>query len=550
MSVGPADIIYRHPRIKPMAYARVSVQAVAVRKGRVIRMGRFGEMRELLSPATRVIDLDGEFVLPAFHDAHIHLLHLHHCDGQLELGHVEDMEGLKSSLASSQGNAHNDSPWVIGWGLKADLAHRMMTANPRFLDEVMGDTPCMLRTKDAHGAWLSRAGVNALDGAILKMLEGYSSYLEEPGGSEGCLHVTERAFGMVLSAVPGADDKTTESQLLHRIEQMVEQGVAVGHEAMVEQDDIPLLKGIFEKYPVAETARLHGMMHARSGSWDWLKEREPEFALYGGRLSLGTVKVFLDGSLGSGTAWMEPDEQPMGMPPEEFREVAKFCLEYGFQLAVHAIGRQAVRVAIDVMEEVRPHVPTPYRATLPVWRIEHAEFVEHADVRRAADVGIVLSVQPLHLLLDSELLKEQHPGHLTVAFPWLEFTEGGVPLALGSDGPVTPCMPFKNIEVACGPARRELFGVHDAPLSLHALARDLALHSHTLGGAVASLGKLGSGMLTVGQFADFIVVDDDPLKCPTDRVGKIKVLETWIGAQRAFPKIVRTKMQRTDPGRI
>jgi predicted amidohydrolase YtcJ len=531
-----------------MAYARVSVQAVATRKGRVIRMGRFSEMRELLSPATRVIDLDGEFVQPAFHDAHIHLLHLHHGEGHVDLSGVVDSDGLKDALNKAKTSVTQEQPWLFGWGLKADFASQLLQSNPKLLDELHPGIPSMLRTKDAHGAWISRAGVEFLDPTLTKMLDGFSAYIEEPGGNKGCMHVTERAFGMVLSSVPGADDATTESQLLRRIENMIEQGVAVGHEAMIEQEDLPLLKGLFEKYPIVDTGRLHGMLHARSGSWSWLKERSPEFGIYDGRLSLGTVKVFLDGSLGSGTAWMEPEEPPMGMPPDELREVAQFCLEQGFQLAVHAIGRHAVRVAIDVMEEVRPHVPTPYRASLPVWRIEHAEFVEHADVKRAAEIGIVLSVQPLHLLMDSELLKEQHPGHLTVAFPWLDFTEGGVPLALGSDGPVTPCAPFKNLEVACGPARRELFGVHEAPLALHALARDLALHSHTLGGAVASLGKLGSGMLTVGQNADFIVVDDDPLTCATDQVGKIKVLETWIGGQRAFPKIVRKKVHRSESG--
>jgi predicted amidohydrolase YtcJ len=301
------------------------------------------------------------------------------------------------------------------------------------------------------------------------------------------MQVTERAFGMVLASIPGADVTTTEQQLLNRVEGMVVQGVAVGHEAMIEQEDLPLLHTLFEKNQVSDTARMHGMLHARAEAWDWLKERSPEFGLYGGRLSLGTIKVFLDGSLGSGTAWMEMDDEHLGMQPDELREVAKFCLEKGFQLAVHAIGRHAVHVAIDVMEEIRPHVPTPYRATLPVWRIEHAEFVERIDIRRAAKIGIVLSVQPLHLTMDAEMLKEQHPAHLSVAFPWLDFTEGGVPLALGSDGPVAPCAPFRNLEVACGPSRRELFGVHDAPLSLHALDRDLALHAHTLGGAVASL---------------------------------------------------------------
>jgi len=290
---------------------------------------------------------------------------------------------------------------------------------------------------------------------------------------------------------------------------------------------------------------MHGMLHAKAGDWDWLRKRKPVFAQYEGRLSLGCIKVFLDGSLGSGTAWMKGERPDYVIKAEEFLELARFAVSENFQLAVHAIGHRAVQTALDVFEAVRPRVPTPYQSFTPPWRIEHAEFVTPEDIERAAKIGVIFSVQPLHLPMDTEILLSAHRDFVNIAFPWSDFIDAGVALVMGSDAPTTVCNPIKNMAVACGGLRRALLGIPDAPLALHALSRDVALHSHTVGGSIASMGKLGSATLLPGQPADFVVLDGDPLRVAVEDLEDLSPLETWIHGTQAYSQDEAPEQART-----
>ncbi len=524
-----ADTIFRHSEIRPLAYDTVRVEAIAVHAGRVVRMGTFEDMRELLGPSCKVIDLPGMVVQPAFHDAHIHLLHLHAHPGHISLGSVISKAQMVEKIGSSVRQLSDASSWVVAWGLNTDFARKVFADTPGLLSEEFGDVRVIITTRDGHGAWLTKAAFEALDESVHDELATMDRNVSRYGDDPVMVHITERALGVVRKAVEDIENQPSVAQLRQRISETLRYGVVCSHEAMIESEDIPMLEQFFAEHPIQITGRIHGMMHARSGEWSWLKERQPIWGSFDGRLSLGTVKAFLDGSLGSGTAWMSADQEPPAMRPDELKEIADFCVAEGFQLAVHAIGRQAVREALDVMESARPMTPEPYHTKAPLWRIEHAEFVEATDIHRAAHLGVVLSVQPLHLPLDAPILKARYQEHLQVAFPWTDFTDAGVPLALGSDAPVTECRPLANLRVACGPARRDLFGAHDAPLLLHALSPDVALHAHTVGGAVAALGKLGTGTLMSQQPADFVVLDGDPLRSSPETFEQIEVLETWAG---------------------
>jgi hypothetical protein len=526
-----ADTVFRHPNIRPFAHDLFAVSAIAIQRGQVVRVGKFEEMRPILGPNTRVIDLPGEVVQPTFHDAHIHLLHLHHGPLHISFAEVQTRDEFEEKLELIVESEPGE--WSFGWGLDAVFAKRMLMADPNLIEKVGGTRPVFIRTRDAHGAYLSSEGIRRLDPALWAEVQEHGDHVRPAVGQCGTTMVTDAALGLILRKLPGASAETTIDHLRSRMRDLFSQGIGVAHEAMIKREDLPMLEQFFQENRVEETGRMHGMLHARSGEWSWLRGESPRLGLYDQRLSLATVKVFLDGSLGSGTAWMEPDQPPPAMEPEEMLEIARFCAESGFQLAVHAIGRRAVSVALDIMEQARATDSGGDAPNRPLWRIEHAEFVNPEDIRRAAKVGAVLSVQPLHLPLDQRILVEQYPQHLPVAFPWADFTDEGVLLALGSDAPVTDCDPMRNLMVACGSARRELFGKTDAPLLLHALSRDVALHAHTIGGAVAALGKLGRATLVTGEPGDFVVLDGDPLLCDTQDLDKIEAMETWISGVQA-----------------
>ena len=534
MPPPPADTIFRHPAIRPLAYDIFAVEALAVRQGSVVAMGTFDELRSLVGPATEVVSLLGAVVQPAFHDAHVHLLRPWPEPGE-GLADVRSALDLVSALSSQAMAAAEDPAWVAVGGLDGAVAREVLGNDPLLLDRTFPGVPFLLLTSDGHGGWLSGAACKRLrpELAAAGMSVGGSARFASLRKDSGrAAHVVGPALETVLDMVPGGRAGVDCKRLARRTSALLTAGVTTAHEAQIEERHLDTVERFFADHPIEVTGRMHGMLLARQESWEWLKEQRPRFGMHGGRLSLGAVKAFADGSLASGTAWMDPGQSPPAMEPAELKELAVFCLEEGFQLAVHAVGRQAVASTLDVMREVRPRVPVPYQSQLPAWRIEHAIMMNAAEIQRAAHLGVVLSVQPMHLTGSAPLLRSEHPEHLGSAFPWTDFTDGGVALALGSDAPVAPVAPLVNLSIACGPARREMLGIGEAPLVLHALSRDVALHAHTVGGAMASLSKLGSGTLLSGEPADLVVLDTDPLTVPLGALREVRVLETWVGGCR------------------
>lgn len=170
-------------------------------------------------------------------------------------------------------------------------------------------------------------------------------------------------------------------------------------------------------------------------------------------LRLGGAKVFVDGTLNSRTAWMlEPyadghPDSPRGTPmvsPGQIADAVRKCDAAGLPLAAHAIGDGAVRAVLDAIEQVRPRTPG--------FRIEHAEVIDRVDVPRFADLGVVASVQPCHLLTDIEALRKALPDRLERVLPLRELLDAGcVPgrtLVFGSDVPIVRSDPEDSIIAA------------------------------------------------------------------------------------------------------
>ena len=526
MKKTPSDKIIKHPCIRPLAYDGFTVQALAIRAGRIVGVGTYRDLRDMVGPDTEIIEPDGEIIQPAFHDGHIHLNFLR-SEHHLDLSEVQNAEQLQDKLAERSPKKNPSESWLIGAQIAPGIAENIFRDVPNLLRKACGTRPVLIRTRDGHGGWLSIEGAQWLQSHAQRPL----TTLDIP--AKGIVHITEGDYYEALEQIPGALNRSSLEGLEGRVASVISAGVSCFHEAMIDEIDVPLWESFFERYPVERTGRMHGMLHAKAGDWDWIRKRKPVFAQYEGRLSLGCIKVFLDGSLGSGTAWMHGDRPSHVIKEDEFLELARFAASENFQLAVHAIGHRAVQTALDVFEAVRPIVPTPYQSFTPPWRIEHAEFVTPEDIKRAARIGVIFSVQPLHLPMDTEILLNSHRDFVNIAFPWTDFIDAGVALVMGSDAPTTPCDPIKNLAVACGGMRRALLGIPEAPLALHALSRDVALHSHTVGGSIASMGKLGSATLLPGQPADFVILDGDPLRVAVEELEDIHPLETWIQGRRS-----------------
>jgi predicted amidohydrolase YtcJ len=200
-----------------------------------------------------------------------------------------------------------------------------------------------------------------------------------------------------------------------------------------------------------------------------------------------------------------------------------------FQVAVHAIGDRANAQVLSAIEEVAPSYPDNRR-----WRIEHAQIVDPADIPRFGKFGIVASMQPTHQTSD-RLMAEARlgPNRLAGAYAWESIRRTGAHLAFGSDTPVESPNPFPGMAAAItreGPDGQPFGGWQPQ----ERVSREVALAGYTTEAAYAGKAEDRIGMLQPGYRADFVIVDTDPLQSTPEQLRATKVLETWIGGERAY----------------
>ncbi len=262
----------------------------------------------------------------------------------------------------------------------------------------------------------------------------------------------------------------------------------------------------------------------------------PTVWLYDDRLRMNGLKLYLDGALGSRGAWLKaPYADDPGntglklLDGTQLRNLMSRAAIDHFQVAVHAIGDAANAEVLDAIDELSETYDGDRR-----WRIEHAQIVDPADFARFSAHGTIASMQPVHESSD-RLMAEARlgPDRLAGAYAWRTMQENGVPLAFGSDAPVEAPDPLEGIAVAISrsDASGEPFGGWHPD---ETVTRETALAAYTAGAAYAGFAEGRFGQLDVGERADFLVLDRDPLLSNPDDIRATKILQTWIGGIRVF----------------
>jgi predicted amidohydrolase YtcJ len=262
----------------------------------------------------------------------------------------------------------------------------------------------------------------------------------------------------------------------------------------------------FDHLEASDALRLRVLFHPPVTSLDALVRRGIRSGAGSAWLRIGGVKLFLDGSLGSRTAWMlEPYQgsRDRGMPitsGDEAARAMRAAAGAGIASTVHAIGDAAVRRALDLMAPL-PRVAIPHR-------IEHFQCVDEADLDRAAAAGLVVSMQPAHLLTDIPLVERHWGGRGRGAYAFGSLRRHRTPMVFGSDVPVASIDPREGLFAAL--ERRSTAGSPaEGWRPEEKLSFDEAVRAYTVGAAHAG-GRERAGTLAPGQEADLVAWDFDP----------------------------------------
>jgi predicted amidohydrolase YtcJ len=244
-------------------------------------------------------------------------------------------------------------------------------------------------------------------------------------------------------------------------------------------------------------------------------------------LRFGAAKLFSDGSLGAQTALLadpyadKPETRGIRIyDPEDLKAKAADAQAKGFQLAIHAIGDQAVRETLDAIE----HALGGESNTHHRHRIEHVALCPGDLLERMAARKIVAVVQPQFVPSDAWTPDRLGPARVPWAYPFKSLAGAGVPLALSSDCPVERLDAFACLAAAVGRAPWSLAG--------ETLTPEEALRAYCLGSAYAAHAETWSGSLEAGKVADFVVLSDDPTRLDATGIARLRAEQVFIAGER------------------
>jgi predicted amidohydrolase YtcJ len=474
------------------------------------------------------IDLDGRTVVPGFVDAHVHFLDWALERDAVALGGRATPAAVLAAVAKAAAAADRVGGWIVGAGWREEVFEGPPTA--ALLDAVTGDRPTALWAHDHHSLWLNSAAL-ALHGDPGDVPGGV--VVRDPSGRP-CGVLRENAAWSV--ALPEPTEEKVEAVARAQLAALA-RGVTAVHD-MGSRDAAGSFGGlnVWQRLHRERRLRLRVDYAQRATHLAGTLATGIESGFGDELLRVGPVKAFLDGTLGSRTAAMlEPylgtgaagDDGSLGvdlLSPAEFEEVVREASAGGLRVAVHAIGDRANRVALDAFERTRG-VWGP-RGLVP--RIEHAQLLHPADVARFGGLGVAASVQPAHLLSDALVAESAWGERSSGAYPFASLTAGGALLAFGSDAPIEDVDPLLAVHAAVNRSRP---GGGSGWRTAEAIGVVEALRATSVGPAILAGRERRLGTLGKGMSADLVVLEEDPLTCPPERLAGIRVVATMIGGR-------------------
>lgn len=514
-------------------------EAMLIKDGRIAGLGTPDALR-LLSDDVLVTDMSGKTIIPGIVDSHVHVRELGMDAIKVDLVGVKNVDEIVARIRAQRPDAA-PGEWIIGqgWdeGAFADLGGPGGYPTTEALSMAYPDTPIALEALHgfaamANDAALAKAGITA----TTPDPEGGTILRREDGQPSGVLLTLSQA--LLFDAVPVPDQAQLEAAIVAGLKTMAAQGVTSVHEAGMEGRDVEAFTALAARgeLPIRVFGFLNGNDGALMAEWfdrgplddpdDWL--------------DIGGIKVFFDGSLGSRTALMRApySDQPDAARPTvrislaEVESLGQDARTHGFQMAVHAIGDEAnANILTSYERRLAPDEDgnTPDHR----WRIEHAQVVTADFAQRAAALGIIASMQPSHAMGDSAWAEDRvGPRRIHRAYAWKSFQDAGVPIIFNSDLPGEPWTPMETLHFAV--TRTKLDGSPAGGWYRNeALTREASLRAMTIGGADAAFQDDNLGSLSVGKWADFVVLSDNPLTAPDIRA--IKVEATYVAGERVAP---------------
>jgi predicted amidohydrolase YtcJ len=513
-------------------------EALAVVGDRILAVGTRDEIMKLKGPETKIVDLEGHFVMPGFNDAHMHLASAGLEKMNVNMIGVKTLDEFRERLRAKC-EAAEPGEWVVGEGWDETLWPVKILPTRWDLDEVSGKHPVYLVRVDGH---LGVANTLALQLASVTVAsrdpDGGKIDRDESGTPTGI--VREKAERAVLAAIPKPTHEKRRQAIELALADLASHGITSAQDYSQ-----------WEDFQIYEDLEHEGKLTARISEWltfddsiEELNRKRDSHPASDNMLHTGMLKGFMDGSVGSRTAaLLEPysdDPNNSGLPQYEVAKLNAMTKERvlaGYQIGFHAIGDKGVQMALDAFAEAEKAAKeakvkavdggSDYRL-----RIEHAQITTPQQILRFKELKVIASMQPSHLLTDMNWSESRlGPKRAEHSYTWAEFLRRGVTLAFGTDYPVEPVTPFRGIYAAL---TRTSEDGKKSYYPAEKLNIEQTIAAYTTGAAFAEFAEKQKGKLETGMLADFVVLDQDITAAAPLKILETKVVRTVVGGKTVY----------------
>lgn len=515
------------------------VSAFAVEGDRFLCSGSDADILALQQPGDEIIDLNGDFVCPGFHDSHMHLLNygyaMENCDLSSHTRSLEDSINTLRAFAAQ----HPDG-WIRGRGFNQDYfaeSHAMPTRYD--LDRVSTDRPVCIVRCCGHCLVVNSFALALLgiDGTQPQVDGGHYD-LDEAGIPLGIFR--DAAMDMVYTRIPIPSKEDIKGMLRSGCRALNRCGVTA-----CQTDDLLTFLGlpwetVLDAYrELEEAGELTVRIYQQSQFQD--VPALQEFVEKGYKTGVGTdffrigpLKLLGDGSLGARTAFLrqpyadDPKTQGLALfTQEQFDNLVEYAVGNGMQVAIHAIGDGILdRILAAYEKAFRKYPVQDHRCGIVHVQITHPE-----QLKKMQQLQLHAYAQTIFIDYDAHIVRDRVGDELAAtSYAFGTMQKLGIHVSNGTDCPVE--MPDALRCIQCAVTRQPI--AQDVPpyLPEEAMTVAEAIRSYTTESAHAAFAEDRMGRIAPGYLADFVRLDANPFETDPQSIHRIQVLETWVGGKQ------------------
>ncbi|MFY0654859.1 MAG: amidohydrolase [Cyclobacteriaceae bacterium] len=540
---GPsADMVILGGIIHTVDATQPKADAVAIISDKIAFVGSRDEADNWIGDSTKVLNLKGKTITPGFIEGHAHLMGIGNNLINLDLSQLksysEVVQAVKRKVETSQ-----PGEWILGRGWHQDKwdeqPENIIGGFPSHhdLSSVSPDNPVLLGHASGHAAL---ANAKAMELAKVdrstQAVEGGEIFKDLGGNPSGIFN--ETAVGLIRKIVPDESKERNMEALRLALDHCAENGITSFHDAGADSLAIGLYKefGEIGHLPIRLYIMLNGgnvnLINAYS-------KHGPQIGLFDDFLTIRAIKLYADGALGSrGALLLEEYEDAPGVHGHRIQDldflkkITQIGFESGFQVCTHCIGDRANREVLDLYQTLYSSKKGDYR-----FRIEHAQHIAEEDIPRFGELGVIPSMQAIHMSSDRPWAIDRLGKKRIVegAYVWNKLTESGATIVNGTDAPVEPINPIACFFAAV--SRQTLKGEPTGGYEPEQrMTRQEALQSYTINNAYGAFEENIKGSIEVGKLADLTVFSQDIMEVPIDKLLETEIEYTIVGGRIIYKK--------------